>query len=724
MMVDDVYAQNNDYRIDDELYKLYVIGEDNYEEPLALVIADSLMREAYKRGDNKAVCLSHALKIRYLMQEKFGLDTVMVEVSRMKEVASRLNEPNYRYYASLLEVKKMLSVGDDMGAFHSLIKLNNDARVDNSALGRYSSHLMLGDIYANRRNYTMALQEYETAQSFAMDSHVVPLPVATICKISRCQIELGRYEDALESINQISGETRMSPLHAINLASIKCISEFMLGRIEEFRKSYQEYEETSKISHDIQDIERRVVTMNMLANNMAEDAIVYANTYTTGIQRYSMLANIYHHIGEEEKAFRNIYEARKNLLDLLDKIFSRDIKKLSSTIESDLLYKKAKDLELERNHYELSNYELEQQQNQLKLENARLDIEHQKAVLDLQKTLVENRDLELSNQDLQINQQKIELERQNEQIMHDQRKIRRTETVWILVATIFGFFVVILIVYYLLRERDFRRLAKLNASLLEAQKQAQEMQRVAEESEAQKTNFIQSMSHEIRTPLNAICGFSQILADSDIRSSLSSEEKGNIGDVISNNTDALISIVNDILYISDIKSGKYKMSLSEVSAVDICKTALAGVIDKKTDGVELNFATNVASDFKITTDFNRVHQVLDNFLSNAIKHTKRGEICLYCIVTDEHPDSIVFSVSDTGEGVPPEKAEEIFDSFIKLDEFKPGTGLGLSICRLIAEKLGGSVSLDKEYKEGARFVFVHPLVAVVPNEEERKEAGV
>lgn len=116
----------------------------------------------------------------------------------------------------------------------------------------------------------------------------------------------------------------------------------------------------------------------------------------------------------------------------------------------------------------------------------------------------------------------------------------------------------------------------------------------------------------------------------------------------------------------------------------------------------------MADDFQITTDEQRLQQVLINFLTNAEKHTEKGEIHLHCSLT-EYPDRITFSVSDTGPGIPADKMDSVFERFKKLDEFKQGSGLGLNICRTIAERLHGEVKVDKSYTNGARFLLILPL---------------
>ena len=108
------------------------------------------------------------------------------------------------------------------------------------------------------------------------------------------------------------------------------------------------------------------------------------------------------------------------------------------------------------------------------------------------------------------------------------------------------------------------------------------------------------------------------------------------------------------------------------------------------------------------TDPLRLQQLLLNLLTNAAKFTEQGEVNLDYQV-DKEKKQVVFSVTDTGCGVPPEKQESIFNRFEKVDEFKQGAGLGLPICRMIANRIGGTLTLDPAYTEGARFIFVHPF---------------
>lgn len=222
-------------------------------------------------------------------------------------------------------------------------------------------------------------------------------------------------------------------------------------------------------------------------------------------------------------------------------------------------------------------------------------------------------------------------------------------------------------------------------------------------------SYLQNMSHDIRTPMNAICGFSQILCNSQIRSMLSEEEIAEYGIIIQSNTDLLSTLVNDILDISDMESGKFRMNISVCNVNDVCRKTISTVKYRCPEGVNMYMTTDVSDTYTIKSDSKRVEQVIMNYLTNAVKHTSAGEIHLHVSLT-ENPGMVTFSVADTGEGVPADRAELIFQRFEKFNTINGGTGLGLAICRTIAGQLGGEAKLDTNYQtQGARFIFTHPV---------------
>ncbi|MCQ2250431.1 MAG: hybrid sensor histidine kinase/response regulator [Bacteroidales bacterium] len=220
----------------------------------------------------------------------------------------------------------------------------------------------------------------------------------------------------------------------------------------------------------------------------------------------------------------------------------------------------------------------------------------------------------------------------------------------------------------------------------------------------QKTKFIQNMNHEVRTPMNAIMGFCQLLETNAVGDA---DRKKYLNYIISNSK-MLLWMIDNMLCLSEFDNNMIHIYKSDVNINLVCRNALATTEFSYPDGVKVYYTTDVPDDFQITTDGNRVQMILVNFLTNACKNTSKGEIHLNCSVT-EKVGLVCLSVTDTGSGVPPEKAEYIFERFTKLNAFKQGNGLGLSITRNIANAIGGTVFLDTKYTNGARFVLEIPL---------------
>ena len=240
--------------------------------------------------------------------------------------------------------------------------------------------------------------------------------------------------------------------------------------------------------------------------------------------------------------------------------------------------------------------------------------------------------------------------------------------------------------------------------LKHSQMRQEAMKEKAVQAIQRKNMFLSNMSHEVRTPLNAIVGFSAVLTDED--ESFDDESRREFSEIIKVNSFQLLKLINDILDFSDFENDNITFNIRTHDAVKLCNEVVETVMASRKLEVEIRFDTDL-SVLMLDTDDARLRQVLINLLVNATKFTEQGSIVLELKMADA--GTALFSVTDTGCGIPPEKQHLIFERFEKLNDFVQGSGLGLSICQLIVKYMNGKLWVDSGYTRGARFCFTHPL---------------
>jgi len=223
-----------------------------------------------------------------------------------------------------------------------------------------------------------------------------------------------------------------------------------------------------------------------------------------------------------------------------------------------------------------------------------------------------------------------------------------------------------------------------------------------------KSEFLANMSHELRTPMNAILGFTEMILD-DIYGEVSPEVRGPIQDVRTCGQQ-LLRLINDVLDLSKIEAGRMELSLTDYSVqevVETARTSLRSLAEEK----GLKFTANVQSDIPLAFgDGKRITQCLTNLVGNALKFTKQGGVEIGARLEG---DMVVYSVTDTGIGIPGDQLDHIFGEFRQVDssisrEFG-GTGLGLSITKTFVELHGGRIWVESEPGRGSTFRFAIPL---------------
>ena len=218
--------------------------------------------------------------------------------------------------------------------------------------------------------------------------------------------------------------------------------------------------------------------------------------------------------------------------------------------------------------------------------------------------------------------------------------------------------------------------------LKRSQMRQEAMKEKAVQAIQRKNMFLSNMSHEVRTPLNAIVGFSAVLTDED--ESFDDESRREFSEIIKVNSFQLLKLINDILDFSDFENDNITFNIRTHDAVKLCNEVVETVMASRKLEVEMRFDTDL-SVLMLDTDDARLRQVLINLLVNAAKFTEQGSIVLELKMADA--GTALFSVTDTGCGIPPEKQHLIFERFEKLNDFVQGSGLGLSICQLIVLSL-------------------------------------
>ena len=251
-------------------------------------------------------------------------------------------------------------------------------------------------------------------------------------------------------------------------------------------------------------------------------------------------------------------------------------------------------------------------------------------------------------------------------------------------------------------QRKIKQIESEQAGLILAKERAEQAKRI-------KENFLANMSHEIRTPINGIIGLSHLLKNSD-----PTKDQGNMIHLLEVSSQSLLGIVNDILDLSKIEAGKFKIIKSKTNIIKLAE-AIIELMQFSVAGKGLDLFLKIDPEVPeiILADGLRLNQILMNLLSNAIKFTAKGSVTLEISALEKKNSEVKlqFSVIDSGIGIAPESINKVFESFEQAEDNTSqkfgGTGLGLSIVKKLAELKGGSISLTSELNKGSTFYFTN-----------------
>ncbi len=711
-------AQNNPFKIDDELYKYYDRCVHLVKQPKVLKMCDTLIVMSKKKGDIKAQCLAYALRGDYFY---YNQDLKNLLIEKKKTIGFVSKTPFKQYIFSIwnrvIAYYLMRSMLDE--ALVEVKKYQAEALRLNNAYGIGFGYKKLSDLYSRMGYSKLALTELHNAERYYQENGMQRELYNIYSAIANAYLNDSQLDEAkryyLLALNNSPLEQSKGALY-VPLMRIYLQSND-IREVEKYRDLLERWKKQYSLTELSQNAEIKFYADYYMLKKDYQKALVYCNQIGT-FEKYLYLSLAYRGLQD----YKNAYQASAEYF----RLYSNETQKSQreSIAENSAKFNNER-IEKEKSLLELKNTQL--MVAQLRSREQFLSVDRVRHLLALSNARLElnNKDLALQRQKADYAKQKAEVERQKAEARHqaalklnEHQKVRSN---WIYAIAIISFLLLLsvsLLVYAMMRRRAARSLMfevhRANRARSEAEKAKVESEKLrveAEEARAEavkadqmKTLFIQNMSHEIRTPLNAIVGFSDLLSDDAMN--IDAAQKHEFVKLIHENTNLLTMLIDDILDLSKLESGGLgNLHIEKINATDICHQAIEPIKVKMNKGVQL-ISELPSNDIIIETDGSRTIQILLNLLLNACKYTERGYIKLGVSSED---GKAVFIVEDTGCGIAPENSELIFQRFVKLNSFKQGTGLGLSICRALAELLNGEVKLDTTYTGGARFLLILPL---------------
>lgn len=687
-------AQNNKYKIDDELYSIYVKAKEKQSSKECLPMAEEMLKKATAKGDIKAMTLAANIPMLYYYStaddKKFNESAEL-----LKKIAKETKQWAYYFFAYQYQVLRLSNSGRSAEALKVAEQMQQESLRENNSYGISASYKAMADIYFGRADYVNAKLYYEKGLEYAKvnaKSADISIYYAMLAMIAR------KNDNYAESL-KYSEEGIKHAKNKISVARLelsRCYSLYLLKRYTDFLEQLKVIDSKTNMYGAVEMDTYYLLKMNAcLLEKKYDEAMVWAGKSNNELNRLEQLRTVYEAMGNWEKAFEYFKRVVEKRAENLEQLHSKDLAEANAKFKNERLESENLRLELvnakgrleaaksiaRQKESDAANAKLEAYNKELKLHNSDLTLAQFKAENSLKKS--------------ELERQQAELARQKAQAEKEYDKHR-----WQMMLLVGGLFALTLIVISLVKNKlssmkFIKTLKQKNDELAIERDRAQQ-------SEKMKTMFIQNISHEIRTPLNAIVGFSDLMLNPNME--LENEEKEHFKNIIHQNSDLLTGLVNDVLTLSELQSGKAKLNLSDCKCNVICRTAIETVMHRKPDDVELKFTSDVADDFTVESDSRRISQVIINFLTNAEKYTHQGTITLDCSIT-KIAGYVTFTVTDTGCGIPKEKQQQVFERFEKLDDFHQGIGLGLNICALIANLLDAKIGIDSSYVDGARFYF-------------------
>lgn len=692
------WSQDNPYQLQDNLYEIWEKSLDELDEQKRLALVQEMHDLGLKQKDYKAVVMSAVSATTYYSRQR-NQQKLDEWAEKARELAVKYDYMQYYFHVYNQQTTMLLNYGTPEQALKYINQMTKDATKYNSDYGLGLSYVAMGGLYFKHQMFDEAQDCYTTAIPYLQkaDQQIG----TTLSNIGACYANNMGWDNAIKYTRQAIDETR-----------VERSKGNLYGRLLRYCCQNWADDPTPENMQEVEQAYQLLIEHRKKFGDLKLQSIYdgLANYYVVKGERDVAMQYVQNYLGGDSLHSLSLMAIIDNdLTRYRELLYDKGLRQRRNISGLTRALTMAHSVELGKDVLEREKRELELSNRNLALSNANLILQQERDSVLLQQSLLENRNLELLNHNIKLVSEETETKANLEKLQLEQEKKNQSRRYIYIVIALLTIILFMLTLYILYRNHLIRKLNRRNAQLALAKEEA-------EKANNMKTVFVQNMSHEIRTPLNAICGFSEMLSNPEIAVLLSEKDRQEYGRLVASNTQMLLDIVNDILDLGKIQNGKYQMVYADCKPSEICRQAMATVKIRVPDNVELKMDDKLPQDMIISSDENRIKQVICNFLTNACKNTTKGSITLATYKADK--DIIAFSVADTGVGIAPEHAARLFRRFEKLDSFKQGTGLGLTICRAIADGLRGHVFLDTSYTRGARFVFEIPISNPNENSEQ------
>lgn len=637
-----------EYNVDSTLYAYYMRCKAEVSSPIVMQMSDTLFLMAEEQGDQRMQAVALCNKLDYYYYKNNQPDSINHYVEIVKDFAKKTNQPKYYYFAwSKRLINYYIKQHQNTIALYEANKMMQEAEQEQYMDGIANAYNVLSSIYQLKRLYSLAIDNKKKEIEITLEYGLDKYNLSTTYSMLGGLYSLtGKTDEALECLNK----------------SATCI-----------------YSSTQEFYYYV-----RLAQYYLLINDNAQawDYLKKAKDLSNAKKEVQKNLQEYAGVLKQYYIATKQYEKALEVQDHIISVYHQNDKNyIEDILNRAAIYYEMGDLSQAAQYYN-KYYTLN---DSAQISNENITAGEFAAMLGVER----------------LNLEKSELQQQMQQ-----RDLANKQRIIIFLIALLSLGFIIFYREHLLNGRlriSQKQLSEKNNELLCSQEELKYAKEQAEDGSRMKSEFIQNMSHEIRTPLNSIVGFSQILSSyfSD------NDDTKEYAHIIEQNSTSLLQLVNDVLDLSYLDGEREIPAQSIAEITGVWQTCIDQVRSKLKPDVQLIF-TPERENFTMQTNPDRISQILMNLLQNAAKFTQEGSVTLTYHIREEEK-VILFSVTDTGIGIPADKQEAVFERFTKLDSFVPGTGLGLSISRLIAEKMGGSLLIDSTYTTGCRFILTLPL---------------